>query len=232
MVAPFRLIAYLLHATGLERIYKPRFTRYSALLELSDEVVAKLPKYSHTMTGAQVDPMNLIFVATEPDLKHAFKAAQWYRANPASPLHLLYGLLVALLGGSYKTGPFTPLYVNIALQDLAYQRGTRISTFRRRHHLRIWRTGIVLPGGKRVWVAGASYDTDIKIMAKPPFILHKQDPNFDKERDYVVRSLEQRGVATRLKTVPMTPPVSEAQMHDTALDNFYYTDGRAVVVEL
>src|SRR5882757_6979917 len=104
-VSPFRFVAYILHATGLEHIYKPRFTRYSALLDLTDEVIAKLPRYSHSMTGVQADPVNLIFVAAEVDLKLAFKAAKWYRANPASPIHLLYGMLMVFLKRSYRTGP-------------------------------------------------------------------------------------------------------------------------------
>jgi hypothetical protein len=231
-MSPFRIAAYLLHATGLERIYKPRFARYVSLLELTDEVVDKLPKFSQTVFGAQVDPMNLIFVATEKDLRHGFKTAQWNGAQPASPVSLLYGLLIVLFGRSYHNGPFTPLYINIGLQDLAYQQSTHRTGFRSRHHLRIWRTGIMLSGGKWVWVAGASYDPDLKFMFKPPFILHDQDPDFDKERDYVVETLEQTGLATKVKTVVMTPPISKRRMRGTALRAKYFTDGQAVVVEL
>jgi hypothetical protein len=231
-VSPFRLVAYVLHATGLERIYKPRFNRYSALLTLTDEVIAKLPRQTHSMTGVPADPINLIFVADEADLKLAFKTAKWYRANPASPFHLLYGMLAVALKRSYRTGPFAPLYVNIGIQDLAYQRVTRQNSFRRRHHIRIWRTGIVLPGGKRVWIGAASYDTNIKLMKRPPFMLHDVDPNLDKEREYVVRSLENQGAAS-LKTVEMMPPAPPTQMRrNDFVGSDYFTDGRATVVEI
>jgi hypothetical protein len=230
-VSPFRLLAYVLHATGLERFYKPRFTRHSALLDLSDDVVAKLPKHCFSITGVQMDPMNLIFVGTELELKLAFRAAGWHRANPASPFHLLYGLLTALLRRPYRTGPFTPLYVNIALQDLAYQKTTLDGNFRQRHHLRIWRTGIILPSKKRVWVGAASFDTSLKIQLTPPFIHHAIDPNLDKEREHVVRSLQGQGVI-RLKSVGLNPPVLASRPRSNAYGARYYSDGRAVVLEV
>jgi len=231
-ISPFRIVAYLLHATGLEHVYKPRFSRYVSLLELTDDVVAKLPKHSQTVFGSAVDPMNLIFVGAEADLRQAFKTAKWSGAQPASPVSLVYGLLMVLMGKTYHNGPFTPLYVNIGLQDMAYQQSTHRTGFRSRHHLRIWRTGIKLSGGKWVWVAGASYDPDLKFMFKPPFILHHQDPDFDKERDYVVNTLEKTGLATKVKLVDMNPPISQRRMRGTALRAKYFTDGKAVVVEV
>ncbi len=230
-VSPFRLVAYLLHATGLDHIYKPRFARHVALLELTDELVDKLPKYCYSMTGGQADPINHIFVARELDLKLAFKTAGWYHANPASPLHLLYALMTILIKRPYHSGPFTPLYVNIALQDLAYQRFTKKNNFRQRHHLRIWRTGITLSDNKRVWVAASSYDKTIKLVWRFPFLMHKIDANIDKERDFVVRTLENVGAA-KLKTVHLIPAAPASAPATNVFGCKYFTDGRAAVVEL
>jgi hypothetical protein len=229
--SPFRLVAFVLHATGLERFYKPRFTRYSALMELTDQVVARLPKYCYTVSGAQNDPMNLIFVAGEADLKATFKEAGWYRANPASPIHVAYGLIMALMKRSYNTGPFAPLYVNIALQDLAYQQSTITKSFRQRHHLRVWRTGIVLPGGKRVWVGSASLESGMRWTFAVPFWSHQLDPNIDAERSHVALTLQNQG-ASRIKTVSMTEAVMASKPRRNAFGSHYFTDGQAVVVEL
>lgn len=229
--SPFRLVAYLLHATGLEHIYKPRFIRETSLLDITDELVAKLPKYCYSLTGAQMDPMNLVVVGTEASLKRTFKLAGWHRANPASPLHLIYGLLTVITKRSYKTGPFTPFYVNIALQDLAYQRVSRSGSFKQRHHLRLWRTGVVLPGHRRVWVGAASYDTRLKTQLTPPFIHHEIDPNLDGERSYVVETLEAKG-GRRLRSVAMTEPVLAIRPASNAYGASYFTDGRADVVQL
>jgi hypothetical protein len=230
-VSPFRLIALILHATGLERLYKPRFTRYSALLDLTDEVVAKLPKHSMSISGARMDLMNLIFVGSEVDIKLAFKAAGWHGAHPASPLHLIYNIFTTLLHRNYDSGPFLPHYVNIGLQDMSFQQLTPAKTFGQRHHLRIFRTGIKLPGKKRVWVGAACFDTRVKVQLRPPFVHHGTDPDLDKEREYVVRSLEQVGVA-RLKTVTMNEPTTTDRPYQNAHGAKYYTDGLAVVVQV
>jgi len=229
--SPFRVVAYFLHATGLERVYKPRFIRHTALLDITSELVEKLPKYCFSISGARMDPMNLIFVGTEAEVKQTFKRAGWNRANPASPVHLFYTLLVALTRRSYKSSPFTPLYVNIALQDLAFQRVNRAGSVKQRHHIRVWRTGIVLPSMKHVWVGAASFDTNLKIQVTPPFIHHRIDPNIDLERTYVVTSLERKG-AIRLKSVPMTEPAMASEPASNAYGAKYYTDGRADVVQL
>lgn len=229
--SPFRLVAYALHATGLEHFYKPRFIRHTALLDITPELVANLPKYCYSMTGARMDPMNLVFVATEVELKRMLKKAGWHRANPASPVHLFYGFLTVITRRSYKTGPFTPFYVNIALQDLAYQQVTRAGSFKQRHHMRIWRTGAVLPNDKLVWVAAASYDVNLKIQLTPPFIHHRIDPNIDGERAFVTKSLERRG-ALRLKSIPMTEPTLASAPASNAYGADYFTDGRADVIQL
>jgi hypothetical protein len=229
---PFRVTAYLLHATGLERIYKPRFMReHSALSEIDDAVLARLPKYCHTISGAKGDPINLILVGNEPTIKQSFKLAGWRRANPASPIHVAYGLLMAVLKKSYETGPFAPLYVNIAVQDLAYQQPTDSKNYRERHHLRIWRTGIILSDGRRVWVGAAGCENGMRLGRSIPFYTHSLDPNIDGEREYIVRTLEEFG-SKRIKSVAMTKPALASRPARNAHSCDYFTDGRAVIVEL
>jgi hypothetical protein len=212
-------------------LYKPRFTRYSALLDLTDDVIAKLPKHSTSITGARMDLMNLIFVGSEVDIKLAFKTAGWHGAHPASPLHMLYGLFTMLFHRTYSSGPVAPHYINIGLQDMSFQQLTSEKSFGQRHHLRIFRTGIQLPGNKRVWVGAACYDKHIKVQYTPPFLHHSTDPDLDKEREYVVKSLESVGVA-RLKTVSLNIPMPATHPYRNAHGANYFTDGLAVVVQV
>lgn len=230
-VSPFRLMAYVMHATGLDYIYKIRLERHLALQYLTDDIVDKLPKHSMSMTGARMDPMNLVIVGTEYQIKHTFRAAGWHRANPASPVHLLYGLISVVAGRSYASGPFTPHFVNIGLQDFAFQMQTQKKSFSQRHHLRIWRTGKILPDGKRIWVASSSFDTCLKVQLTPPFIHHAIDPDIDAERDFIVRSLENFG-AYRLKSIPMFDAIPKGKPSANAYGAKYFTDGKAVVVEV
>lgn len=230
-VGIFRLIAYVLHATGLDHFYKPRFTRHSALLDLDEAMVAKLPKYSQTIIGARMDPMNLVFVGSDKGIRQLFRRSGWHRANPASPWHLFYSGAAAVLGKTYRTGPFMPQYLNIGLQDFAFQKLTKRKSHRERHHVRIWRTGIVLPDNQVVWVAAASYDTKIVFQLRPPFINHRIDPEIDREREFIVHELERRG-GLRLKYVDMIPKIDAGTPQTNATGMKYFTDGRAAVVEV
>src|ERR1019366_5263918 len=192
-VGIFRLIAYVLNATGLDHFYKPRFTRHSALLDLDEAMVAKLPKYSQTIIGARMDPMNLVFVGSDKGIRQLFRRSGWHRANPASPWNLIFSVLTVVFGKTHRTGPFTPQYVNIGLQDFAFQKLTKRKSFRERHHVRIWRTGVVLPNNQRVWVAAASYDMNLVVQLRPPFIHHRIDPEIDREREFIAHEVERRG---------------------------------------
>jgi len=230
-LSPFRVAAFTLHATGLERIYKPHFTRHASFVEINDELVERLPKYDSSITGGHIDPINLIFAGHKNDIKAAFKDAGWHGADPSSPPHLLYAALTVLFRRPYNRGALTPHFVNIGTQDMSFQQLTKKKSFSQRHHLRIWRTGIVLADDKHVWVGAATYDSSLKVQLTPPFIHHRIDPDIDKERRFVVRSLENMG-AVKVKSVRMTTPVSKENTHRHAHGNHYYTDGRATVVEL
>jgi hypothetical protein len=230
-VSPFRAASLALHATGLDHIYKPSLPRHAAFFDVDDALVAKLPKYDSSLTGGKIDPMNLIFVGQKAAVKAAFKAAGWHGADPSSPFHLLFAGLTVAFGKGYSRGALTPHFVNLGTQDMSFQQLTKKNSFSQRHHLRVWRTGIMLSDDKPVWIAAATYDTNLKIQFRPPFIHHRIDANIDKERDYVVRSLLGVG-AVRIKSVVMTEKVSRNDKKTHAHGNDYYTDGHAAVVEV
>lgn len=230
-IVPFRILAYLMHATGIDRFYKPRYIRHKALFELTDEVIEKLPRYSQSMTGAKMDPINLIFIGREKDIKKAFRRAGWHGAHPANPLFFLYGGLSGATKRTYKYGPFSPHYVNIGLQDMGFQKLTHKQNFSERHHIRIWKSGIVLSDDKRLWIAAASFDTKLKIQFTPPFIHHEIDPNLDGEREFITKDLERFG-GRRLKSVHINEPIFASAPVSNATGSKYFSDGRAVMIEL
>lgn len=230
-IVPLRVFAYVLHATGMEKIYKPRFIRHSALLDLSDEVVEKLPSFSQSMTGGKMDPINLIFIGDERAIKRSFRRSGWHGAHPANPLLLIFGAFTGATKRTYRQGPFSPHYVNIGLQDMGFQKLARKQNFSERHHIRIWKSGIVLPGEKRLWIGAASFDTKLKVQLAPPFIHHEIDPNLDAERDMIVKTLVDAG-ASRLKSVHMNDPIFASHPAANSTGAKYFTDGRAVVIEV
>jgi hypothetical protein len=204
---------------------------WSALFELTDEIIASLPHHSQSMIGAKQDPINLILIGDEKKIKRTFRKAGWHSAHPANPLFMIFAALSGATKRKYSQGPFTPHFVNIGLQDMGFQKLTKKQNFSQRHHIRIWKSGVVLQNDQRVWIAAASYDTHMKVQLTPPFIHHAIDPNLDAERDMITSELEDNG-ARRLKSVHMQDPILASQMLENASGAKYFTDGRAVLVEL
>lgn len=228
---PLRLVSTALHMTTLDRLYKPRAWGKTSHITLDQELIDSLPAHSTDVIGRAMDPINLLFVGTESGLRRAFEKAGWHGAGPATPLHLLYGGFTSLFKRSYKTGPFTPHFINIGMQDLSFQQTTKGNKFSQRHHIRVWRTRRQLPNEQWVWIAAASYDRSLRIGLLPPFLHHHIDPNLDKERDYIVAELIKVGNLVG-DSYPLNAPVKPRKPRKNATGAPYFTDGQAVMVEI
>jgi hypothetical protein len=225
-----RLVSTLLHMTTLEKIYKPRDFRKTSHLELDQEIIDELPKYCATAYGLKMDPINLLFVGGEDSIKQAFVAAGWQEAHPSTPVHAAVGLLAAIFRRPYRRGPFMPLFVNIGLQDLAFAKTGRRKRFASRHHIRIWRTGHILPGDKSLWVAAATHETGLKIVWLPTFLVHKLDPDLDDERDYIAGDMIDQGNLLAGE-YSINPPIVRQKPKRNPHNDKYYSDGQAKLVE-
>jgi hypothetical protein len=132
------------------------------------------------------DMTNIMFIATEQELRTAFEKAGWSTAaqlNAQSRLETARALIEAR---GYKEGPMSILLLDGHAPDIAYQKGN--NTFAQRHHLRIFRR----PGtfaGKPVWVCSSTHDIGIDFSDRDRTFIHKIDPQIDHERAKVVNDL-------------------------------------------
>ncbi len=132
------------------------------------------------------DVTNIMFMATDDELRAAFEKAGWSapsRLNTKSKLETARALIEAR---GYKEGPMSILVLDGQVPDLAYQKGN--NTFAKRHHLRIFRR----PGtfdGKSIWVCSSTHDTGIDFSERDRTFIHKVDPQIDQERAKVVNDL-------------------------------------------
>jgi hypothetical protein len=230
-LAPARLFTLIFHVAGLERFFKPRFYGHLMMPGFNAELASRLPKYSQSISGVDNEPINIVLVGSEGDIKRTFDKAGWYLAGSASPFNVLYALFVSIIGKSYKKGPFSPLYINGNIQDFGFQKPTEENNFRLRHHLRVWQTGLTLPNDKPVWVVTASLDVKMRLSFAIPFIVHDIAADLDAERKFVVDSLVKAG-ATEFKSVALVEPVSAEAPTKNVFGSDYFTDGRAAVVRL
>jgi hypothetical protein len=132
------------------------------------------------------DMTNIMFIATEQELRAAFEKAGWSTATQLNAQSRLETARALIEARGYKEGPMSILLLDGHAPDIAYQKGN--NTFAQRHHLRIFRR----PGtfaGKPVWVCSSTHDIGIDFSDRDRTFIHKIDPQIDHERAKVVNDL-------------------------------------------
>ena len=172
------------------------------------------------------DITNLMFVATEDELRAAFEKAGWAipaRLNTKSKLETARALIEAR---GYKEGPMSILLLEGNAPDVAYQKGN--NTFAQRHHLRIFRR----PGtfdGKPIWVCSSTHDIGIDFSERDRTFIHKIDSQIDHERAKVVNDLLFTGM---VRSIALVARPAIPQNATNATGDRLETDGSMAVLLL
>jgi len=226
LAVPLVLIIFsLIAAPFLVRLQPVSFMPgYIPLPAVNENTVKKLPLYSETLTGSRMEPISFVYIGYEDQISKAFQSHGWYKADPSTIANTLRAMAVGFQGRQYPTAPVTPSYLNFKPENLAFQQATATHSLRQRHHTRLWRTDYALPDGRPIWVATASFDEGIEFAGAAKLPTHRINPHIDAERDYIIRSLG----LTKVEYLQ----VVAAQLGKNASGDAFFTDGRAVLVEL
>jgi membrane-associated phospholipid phosphatase len=205
----------------------PAVPRPLALADLLAGYPPGLPKLSQDAVGGPMEPVSLILVGGAAQIAGAFERAGWQLAQPPSVHGLVRELWAVAKNRPDPRGPATPAYFGGQPQDLTFEKsGEASGSIRRRHHTRLWQAGLcVAPGCTPVWVATASYDAAVKLVAKPYLLTHRIDPRVDLERDLIAGDLRRAG-ARELAVLTVTGPL---RGHNAGGDSFV-TEGRALLL--
>jgi hypothetical protein len=144
------------------------------------------------------DMTNIMFIATEAELRAAFEKAGWSAASQLDAASKLETARALIEARGYKEGPMSILLLDGRPPDMALQKGN--NTFAQRHHLRIFRR----PGtfaGKPVWVCSSTHDIGIDYSDRDRTFIHKIDSDIDKERAKVVNDLLYTGAIRSIALV-------------------------------
>jgi hypothetical protein len=170
------------------------------------------------------DITNLMFIATEDELRAAFSKAGWFPASHLSAESKLETARALIEDRGYREGPMSILTLNGEPPAMSWQKGN--NTFSSRHHLRVF----VRPqkfAGKPVWVCSSTHDIGIDFSDRDRTFIHKIDSNIDKERAKVVDDLLGTGMIRSLAIVDR----SDIPQHATnATGDALHTDGRMAVL--
>lgn len=172
------------------------------------------------------DLTNLMFAATESDLRAAFTSAGWTSAARLSAQTGLETARALIEGRGYSEGPMSVLLLDRQPPDFSLQKGN--NTFAQRHHLRIFRRPGTLEG-KPLWVCSATHDISIDYSDRDHTFIHRIDPEIDRERAKVVNDLLYTGMVQALALVER-PAIPENATNATG--DVLKTDGRMAVLLL
>jgi hypothetical protein len=170
------------------------------------------------------DLTNIMFIATEQELRAAFEKAGWSSAARLSSKSKLETARALIEDRGYKEGPMSVLLLEGQPPDMAWQKGN--NTFSARHHLRIFRR----PGtfdGKPIWVCSATHDIGIDYSERDRTFIHRIDSSIDNERAKVVEDLLFTGMVRSLALVDRPAIPQDAT---NATGDVLKTDGRMAVV--
>ncbi len=182
------------------------------------------PKITHTQSGAAGDPINLLFVGSQDQIRQSFHQAGWLIPDPITSQTAAKIAVDSLAHKSYPTAPVSNLYVFGRVQDLAFEKPT--NDVQNRGHIRLWKTGTLI-GGQLVWVGQASYDSGIELSATNHFPTHHIAPTVDLERNAVGADLEKTGLVKEEADAAFTPPILSARNRG---GDYYESDGDVLVI--
>ena len=185
------------------------------------------PAYPHitrTKSGANGDPINVLFVGSQEQIMQSFRQARWLIPDPITSHTSAKIAADSLAHRSYPTAPVSNLYVFGRVQDLAFEKPT--NDVQNRGHIRIWKTNI-LSNGQPVWLGAASYDSGIELSGTTHLPTHHIAPTVDLERNTVGADLEQTGLVKGEADAAFTPPILFAR---NGGGDYYASDGDVLVI--
>lgn len=150
-------------------------------------LLARLPQRAAAMGGRiPGDFVNVVFIASDDELFHAFQSAGWDSPERMSTRSDFETFVKAARGEGYAYQPVSRQVMFGRPPDVVYQRVT--DTFAKRHHIRFWRTGEEWQSVP-VWVAAATHDIGVEFSRQHRSFTHRIDDAIDGERDKVVSDL-------------------------------------------
>jgi LssY C-terminus len=213
------------HIDGVSSVLSAGLLRAPESYSELNEMIDYLPPRVFNGEGREGDMLNLIFIANQEDLLHAFARAGWVKTDKWKPIFVWHLL-------QHRTNdaqlPMARFYLFGRVQDYSYALPDPNATMSRRHHLRIWKTAYTI-GGKAIWAGAATHDIAIEIAKRGRLINHRIDPAVDTERDFVGTNLTDTLSVSRQEYLNGVDPVFQAQ---TASGESYHSDSRILLLDL
>lgn len=186
---------------------------------------------SRTADGILSDPVNMAINGSKRDLVAAMEAAGWTVAEDITPRTIWKIVKAVLLKQSYPSAPMSRAFLFGKRHAVGFEIEVGGSP-RIRHHVRFWRTPRkwYLPGGYKVdWLGAATYDKNVGFSLFTAQFTHAIHANVDKERDFLIKSLQSAG---RISKISKIDHFFNAYETRNGFGHEYITDGSLVIADL
>ena len=208
-------------------VFLPRLYKLMTAVFLPDYFIGR----ARTSSGLLGDVVNMAWDGPEDNIHSAMQAAGWTLATPIT-LGSALGIIRSVLTRSPDPdAPISPLFLFGRKQDFAYQKEVGGSA-NQRHHIRFWKCPPhwPLPGGTEVdWLAGAAFDTGVRLSSFTLQVTHAISGDIDKERDFTISSV--KGVDPGLR-VTWIEKFSTAFHARNGGGDMVHTDGNLPIVDV
>lgn len=208
-----------------------------------------LPIYVTTGDGWSSDPVNIAIVCKDAhQLIEVMEKAGWTQADRGSLRNTFRFAYAMLFKKPYPTAPFSTLYLFGRRQDIGFQIQTGTPpTPRHRHHVRFWQLIvndephahetfwrsiflIFTQRKKQIWIGAATHDVKpFALRAQNLQITHGIDPDTNRERDFLINTLNSQHVIKRIQTIETGDPL---QFRGQSPGVRIVVDGKLKVIEL
>lgn len=201
-----------------------------------------LPLYCVTPDGFPSDPINVGLIGSRSQIIRSMQSAGWSMADNKNLKSSLKLIIYTLIRKSYKSAPFSSLFLFGRKQDLGFQIQTSKGSSNR-HHVRFWACSTddpdnfeaqikfwhrfhkpqPHPKGKILWLGAASKDIGIKPIRHNFQLTHMIHPNTDAEREMIVNSLRAAHQVKKTRTKRVGLPLV---LRNRVIGGFLKTDGK------
>lgn len=205
----------------------PRIHRFLSRLYVPDHFIGRI----RTADGLLSDPINIALNGDKHHLVAAMHKAGWHLADPLSARSIRQAMVANVFKRSYPNAPVSDAFLFGRKQTLAFQKEVDNNPHQR-HHVRFWRTprNWFLPGGYHVdWLGAATYDTAVTFSFFTSQFTHKIDAQVDKERDFLVATLETSKTVTKVQRIEHFFPSYRTR---NGFGHHFFTNGSMVIANL
>lgn len=234
-LSAFFLVGWLAYYSYLERTHLapeiPPIDSQKIVLNDCEQIPTKgfdkFSKYSETMTGKPMEPINIIVVGSEEKINEVFYSAKWVKMDQVGLKSWLRFAESLLLSKPYPEAPGIPSFWNVYPNDFAYEQLTEKNIATERHHIHFWKTPFICDG-EPVFYGTAHYDQSIQQIGFGLIPVHEIDPAVDKEREKIKNDL----LATNLVNDSYQFSIVGPTLGKNSVGSLFFTDGKAEVFKL